>query len=52
MRKLTYEYIDGVKTAVMVEMEREPLTEKQIERRNKRIAYFKKRAEERAKKED
>lgn len=41
MRKLTYETMaDGRKKAVLVNVPKKPLTEKEIERRNKRMAHF------------
>lgn len=41
MRKLTYKtMVDGRKKAVLVDVPKKPLTEKQIERRNKRMAHF------------
>lgn len=41
MRKLTYETMaDGRKKAVLIDVPKKPLTEKEITRRDKRMAYF------------
>ena len=53
MRKLTYETMpDGRKKAVLVDVPKEPLTEKQIERRNKRMAHFGIKTKQEVEKED
>ena len=53
MRKLTYETMaDGRKKAVLVDVPKKPLTEKEIERRNKRMAHFGIKTKQKTEKED